>query len=562
MKKNISKLLSIALGCISLVGCSTIEHPNIPQDYESSLAEIEGGNVENVNFNTKDQYYNNFTDINETALNNLLLTVAQKASDGEIKDRNDESVTLTLNSSVANDSVDGKINTYYATTNETKATLTFKNIGSELKERGEEQLATTILGGSYKKNDRFDENKLIADIEKNQLMDLKDADGKDAATSLSYGDMKVLNSEMEFADIFTAPDGTSAKAGSADYSEYIQDVLYPDIVRNKLTAQYIYNEKYGNIALNNMQKLDVLTITDRTDVTGAARKFINTYYSYYLENGAVDSSFDGKPLEEMERLWNGIGAYNEADEKAAIYCGDNGAIDPDLTFYGWNAQYDNYLTQTQKDWLVENDIETLFDEIVGNYYKAKAKNDLTQISDFSSSNTQKIQKGLITKIDALLSSSIREEGIYTKSSLSSVDSTVTDRVFTQYTSEEQLMKDFTNGDLATSNLKFYFPVVSESNITAPVFYSSGKYTFVQMEYNYNNSNLGATKARNQEKGAEAVANAMDAAYEMISDGNYKSDAVVYWLKNLAGKDNSFTVHNESFYDYLESNYPDLLDDDK
>lgn len=560
MKKNCTKLFSIVLGCLSLVGCSTIEHPNIPQDYEDALASIEGGTVENVNFNTKDQYYNNFTDINETALNNLLLTVAEKATKGQITDRNDGTV-LTLNSSVANDSTNGNIKTFYATTTDTKSTLTFKNIGSELEKRGEESFAETILGGSYNKNDRFDENKLIKEIETNQLTTLQTLNGAQAKTSLNYGDMKVLNSEMKFDEIFTTPGGT-LKVGTADYSEYIQDALYPEIVRNKLTAQYIYNEKYGNIALNNMQKLNVLTITDRTDVTGAARKFINTYYSYYCEHGAVDSAYAGKPIEEMEKLWNGIGAFNDEEEEAAIYCGTGNTIDPTLTFYGWNDQYENYLTTAQKEWLVENEIETLFDEIVGNYYKAKVDNDLDQISDFSSSNTQEMQKGLITKIDALLKSSIREEGIYTKSSLSSVDSSVTDRVFTQYTSEDQLMKDFTNGDLSTSNLKFYFPVVSESNISAPVFYSSGKYTFVQMEYNYNNANLGTTKKRNGEKGAEAIANAMDAAYEMIGDGNYKSDAVVYWLKNLAGKDKKFTVHNEDFYDYLESNYPDLLDDDK
>lgn len=83
-----------------------------------------------------------------------------------------------------------------------------------------------------------------------------------------------------------------------------------------------------------------------------------------------------------------------------------------------------------------------------------------------------------------------------------------------------------------------------------------------MEYNYNNANLGSSKKANEGKGSEAVANAMDAAYEMISDGNYKTDGIVYWLKNLAGKDNSFVVNNQSFYDYLKTSYPDLFDDDK
>lgn len=570
MKNNIRKVLSVVLGCFSLVGCSSIEKPNIPQDYADQLASIEGGTVENVNFNTKDQYYTNFTDANDTALNNLLLTVAQKASNGEIKDRKDESKVLKLNSSVANDSTAGSIKTYYATTTDQKSTMTFKGIGEELKTRGEKTLKEKVTGGSYNKDNRFDENKLIREIEKDQLTDLKAKNGGDIAqTTLNYNEMKVVNANMSFDEIFSAPDG-QAKKGSADYTEYIQDSLYPDIIRNKLTAQYIYNEKFGNIALANMQKLNVLTITDRTDITGAARKFINAYYNHYVESGAVDPSYEGKPLEEMERLWNGIGAFDDEDKKNAIYTTDGKALledgsnkDKKLYFYGWNDQYENYLSNTQKQWLADNKIDTLFDQIVDNYYKAKIKKDQTQYNDFSSSKTQDIEIGLISKVDSLLKNDIRKEGIYSKSSLSSVDSSVTDRVFTQYSNEDELMKDFTGkSTLAESKLKFYFPTVSESSVSAPVFYNSGTYTFVQMEYNYNNANLGSSKTANEGKGSEAVANAMDAAYEMISDGNYKTDGIVYWLKNLAGKDNSFVVNNQSFYDYLKTSYPDLFDDDK
>ena len=110
MKNNIRKVLSVVLGCFSLVGCSSIEKPNIPQDYADQLASIEGGTVENVNFNTKDQYYTNFTDANDTALNNLLLTVAQKASNGQIK--NGVYEVRLENYDASNES------TYYYTTND------------------------------------------------------------------------------------------------------------------------------------------------------------------------------------------------------------------------------------------------------------------------------------------------------------------------------------------------------------------------------------------------------------------------------------------------------------
>lgn len=234
--------------------------------------------------------------------------------------------------------------------------MTFKGIGEELKTRGEKTLKEKVTGGSYNKDNRFDENKLIREIEKNQLTDLKAKIGGDIAqTTLNYNEMKVVNTNMSFDEIFSAPDGKDKK-GSADYTEYIQDSLYPDIIRNKLTAQYIYNEKFGNIALANMQKLNVLTITDRTDITGAARKFINAYYNHYVESGAVDPSYEGKPLEEMERLWNGIGAFDDEDKKNAIYTTDGKALvedgsnkDEKLYFYGWNAQYENYLSNAQKN---------------------------------------------------------------------------------------------------------------------------------------------------------------------------------------------------------------------
>lgn len=74
------------------------------------------------------------------------------------------------------------------------------------------------------------------------MTDLKAKNGGDIAqTTLNYNEMKVVNANMSFNEIFSAPDGKDKK-GSADYTEYIQDSLYPDIIRNKLTAQYIYNE--------------------------------------------------------------------------------------------------------------------------------------------------------------------------------------------------------------------------------------------------------------------------------------------------------------------------------
>lgn len=595
MKNKITKVFTLLLAS-ALASCSSIEKPNIPQNYSDSFITVkdaEGKDV-SINFNTLDQYYKAFSDQNDVTLNNLLLTVANKVSTDGIKNRKNDSETLKFISSVEGDNENASVNTYFGTSTSSndyklslgdKTTLTFNGIGKELLERGQKALKDKITGGTYNYNDRFDQNKLIKEINKDQLTTLKSAaDGNvDAATSLDYKDMKVINKTTSYEDLFTKPGSSDSVTGTANYTSYIQDVLYPDIIRNKLTAQYIYNEKFGNIALDQMQKLNVLTIKDRTDVSGAARKFINTYYETYQKNlesrkgsgdegkGTIDVNAAG-PVEEMEKLWNGIGAYNDEAKSKAIYTqndskltdgkGNVANLDPELVKWGWNDQFNNYLTDAQIKWLNQNQIDTLFDQIVDNYYKAKVENDQTQYDSFSSTRTQDIQKGLVNQINGLLKADNRQEGIFTKSSLSGVDSTVTDRVFKNYATG--LTKSFTSdtSDKQTKVNSFYFPEVSESNLSAPVFYASGSYTFVELEINYNSDTLGTSKEDNASKGAEAQAAAMDAAYQMVGEGNYKTDGIVYWLRNYAGKNNNFTVNNQSFMDYMKKSYPDLFDDDK
>lgn len=589
MKNKMTKILTLVLAGV-LASCSSIEKPNIPQNYTDAFVQVQGqsGPV-TVNFNTLDQYYKAFTDQNDVTLNNLLLLVAQKVSNGEITNRKNDGEVLRLLSSVEGDDQAATIQTYFQTASSTgntladKSTLTFNGIGEEVLARGQKALKDKITGGTYNYNDRFDQNKLIKEINKDQLITLKSvADGNaDASTSLNYSDMKVINKTTSFQDLFTQPGNSNLVTGTANYTQYMQDVLYSDIIRNKLTAQYIYNEKFGNISLAQMQKLNVLTIKDRTDVSGAARKFINAYYTTYTQNltsrrgtaqegiGTIDVNATG-PIEEMEKLWNGIGAYNDQARSQAIYTqnsstltqgkGNPANLDPALLKWGWNDQFNNYLTNEQIAWLNTNQIDTLFDQIVDNYYKAKVENDQTQYDSFSATRTQEIQKGLVSQIDGLLKADNRQEGIFTKSSLSGVDATVTDRVFNNYATG--LTRSFTTDETDRQTNPFYFPEVSESSVSAPVFFASGSYTFVELETNFNSATLGTTKEDNASKGAAAQTAAMDAAYQMVGEGNYKNDGIVYWLKNFAGKNNNFTVNNQAFMDYMKNTYPDLFDDSK
>lgn len=517
-KNNLFKLLGVGLSAMVLASCSNI-NPDLPLDYNDPVLTVtkDGEEIE-VPFNYNRQYYDDIGEINATAVNTILDFIGAELSQGNIQDADGN--VYHLYSSKAEESSEDTVIQYVSGINdETGAyeygTYTYKGITNELTERAQQSMLDMVTGGSYDYNNVFDEKNFILSLNQNNLARIP----TDHIEHTLNGDSPVVvNKESDFEDVFT-PD---------IYNDYINRSLVLPIVENKLTAQYIYNERYSSIVNAGARTVSIAALTDRDDEPGSAQSLINAYYRDYLSQGKVidTTNFSAdEPLEELCYLWRG---YN--------------------------------LSEAQQIWMTDNNLTNLYEKIDDDISKINLDNPLLTDQDlqdqYTGNNSYDLEEGRKRAVNSLLKEDIYTEGLYEKDDLSSLPEAVTDQLFAT---------NMTSVRTEVGGHKYITPKTSSSDplsASTITIYDSDSDTYylamVDDDDIYDSSTLG-TKSQN-EQDPEARAKAMDVAYHMNSSSTYRTDSVVYWLKAFIG-DGTWTVKNQSFYDYLDSTYPDLFDDE-
>lgn len=526
MQKNkLVSLLALVMASLTLASCSTIEHPDFPTDYGDQVVSVTGsdGKAITVAFNYKRALYQDVGSVNEKALNLLLEQLSSDVSNGKVNG-------MTMYSSVVGDDEDWGLSYVSGVDNGNLSytDLSYKGIGKEVEKRAQKAMLDKVTGGSYDTNNRFDEKKFALELNSGSNVSI------DAAKGLTD---KVVNKTSEYADVFTL-----------DYSAYIKEELAPEIVRNKLTAQYIYNERYSSILNANARNVSVVALADDSNHKGAAQALINAYETQYLEKGqTIDPSYADDPLAELALLWKGIGGVSDDKERPET----KDVVEKD---------YQNFLTPAQKAFLVDNKLETLYSFVIDDLNKIHLDNQLltdkTLEDSYTGNGTYGLYEGTKRKIDSLVKKDVLTKGLYQESDLSSLPSAVTKQIFSATP----------NSVVATKGTHQYIiPQTSQSGVTDDITIydkDSDTYYLAMMDVNnggvLDSSYLG-TKGANEADETKRAA-AMDVAYKMVSTSTYKTDSVVYWIKKSVGN-TDFTVNNKSFYDYLKSSYPDLFDDD-
>ena len=154
-----------------------------------------------------------------------------------------------------------------------------------LKEQEEQYLIDAVSSGTYDKDYKFNEEKYVASLTKNLYNVTCPAEG----ANKDY----VITSDSTYADIF-----------KCDYSEYIEKVVKPSILKKRLISDYIYNESYSSIGSTNARKVKLIAISDSTDKPGMAAKLVKYFVKNYID---TETPLDGEGnLEVLGRLWRGI----------------------------------------------------------------------------------------------------------------------------------------------------------------------------------------------------------------------------------------------------------------
>lgn len=383
-----------------------------------------------------------------------------------------------------------------------------------LKEQEEQYLIDAVSSGTYDKDYKFNEEKYVASLTKNLYNVTCPAEG----ANKDY----VITSDSTYADIF-----------KCDYSEYIEKVVKPSILKKRLISDYIYNESYSSIGSTNARKVKLIAISDSTDKPGMAAKLVKYFVKNYID---TETPLDGEGnLEVLGRLWRGID-IKESDG-------------------------------TTLDTLHTLGITTLNDKIDEDVTKIdlsdKDKTDLNLESKYTGSYTYSLAKGIELARNSLRKEDYITEGYYLKSNgLSSLPSELKSRIFT---SNYNIDSSSTKKDVTVTmkNGKRYLTSpLTESNSTdadSVVYYDSSSKTYYIVEINdvITNSALERKSDDSEEVAASKKARALEVAYEMTTTSNYEKNSTVHYLKNA-----KLSYHDEDVYNYIKTNYPDVFEEDK
>ena len=397
---------------------------------------------------------------------------------------------------------------------------------ADFNEKYQEKMIETATSGSYSTDNEFDEYRFALSLI-GDMYDIKTADGSNSLDDIKNAANKIVidpdnyeTVEEEFNDIF-----------NLDYSDYIERYYKPMIYRQYLYAKYIYDQSYASIGNTNARDVTIVKITDDTDNPGSASKLVNAYVEKYIE----DKSVLDVDISDLARLWKGV---NITDEEA--------------------------------DWLDSLGIVTLADEIdldIDEIHDSEYLTDSSLESQYTGGYTYPVEHGKELALSNLKTTDLVTDGIFLKSSgLTDLPSDLKTRIFsTNYSTdvdgvENGTVKDVsyvtTHGD---TTYRFVTPEVSLTGSGANIINydsDSNSYYIVQVNSIVTTSRIAKSDSDSDEVKAYKRELATEAAYEMAASESYRKSAIVWLLLN-----NDIDYSDEDFYDYIDTNYPAVFEDD-
>lgn len=441
-----------------------------------------------------------------------------------------------------------------------------QSVDKNVDARSKKSMADVAKGGSYSKENLF--------IEKKYAQYLTETYNYIDSSIVNDADKngKFILPTYEYDDIFS-----STKSMQDAYAKYRNKETDDDIKINYLVAEYIYNRTYSSIGNSNARKVQIISLTDRSDDPGAAKKLLNAYIEDYIKGGKKDDGF-----KILARLWKGI-------TKSAA----NSIVSQDIATD--QTRYDDsiILTNEEETWLRTNGIlpaaasdaastlksdstsaSTLTGKVlkdkkkiedgIDNYYRA----DLSLESEYTGSGAYSYQKGLRKALDDIAAKNLVTQGIYLqKDGISGIPDELKDRIFspriTTSKANIELMKTGVSKDITVIEPDGYryltFANAPSGSNDEIIYYdaSSKTYYLTRLLDVVDTNALSKTSTTSiYSDPAQKEQIAREVAYCLSTTGNYKNDAIVYWLSRT-----KFKYYDEDFLTYIKDNYKDVFKKD-
>ncbi len=566
MKKiNIIAVLSALL----LVGCSSsIEARPDQVKNEDRLVEVKEGETK------VDIYNNEFTDLYESLIN-----------------------AGTTNTNVVDEMIQivakREIGVTASKANEQYKSFAEKNFITEEKfnQLVDEYMVDQVMSGTYSEDDEFHEEKFARE-QREALYAILDNDGSE--TEENFNAPKLLIPGIKFVDIFGSDKEATEEAkiakGREKYQEYREKVVNPIIYKQLLTSKYLLENKYKALGRAAARDVRVISLDNsKPQDSGSAIRTLSNYiggYLYVTQNKIADEKEVSKyfpvaangevkfDIDSLARIWKGVYDNKNLTELEAN----------ELKFIdGTNATGEKLYTENQETIVDEVDQIAVKNEAGRWELKTGLDTEDSHISEllskYTGNYTYPVDWGVTLAERAIqIKDIVDDDFIIEKTGLTSLPSTIRNRLFA--VNIEKNIKNIQNVNLIDKNgvnydsgINFLLPEAKENTIIDYttvdgclkaakdlVHYDSSSKTYYVVlvdSYKYSTAEDGLGKELTDKTREKAL----EVAILLGEDSSHQSDAVTHYFKKT---DAIYEIcyHDDDFYEYMKSNYPDIFEKDK
>lgn len=417
---------------------------------------------------------------------------------------------------------------------------------NDINKRVKETLYYEIAGGSYSKDNLFNEEKYANNL-RTQLYKVVDPATQTWPTTW-YQDV-ILIPQLQPEDV-----GDFALHLNY-YDDYVQKEVVPNILLDLITEQYLYDENYSSLGRAYARKVNYIAISANADYPLAA----DYLFKEFIDQNILGGTYATANLEILANAWRGyandfLPAGNEQsllDNAGAFVKVIDGA-----EYYYKGTQYGDI----REDYsLITDDPNTT---------------DASVESNFSGGNTYPVEHGLELKTNTMRLVDYTTDGWYIKNGgLTSLPDSIRSRLFNIGVANgvdnvtDEMNPPVDPEDVVTSkyvrNINGYYyltPATSQSDDDYNFLLfdsSSSTYYIVQIEEAVSSSKLSRDGSNNythiHDDNGEFMENvAREVAKTMGSGTTYDNQALLYYFELI-----NLQFHDQEIYDYFHETFPEV-----
>ena len=578
MEKHISKklfagILALSAGFV-LASCDPVSA--VPQNYDHAIITSTDGEI-NLNGNNLGSLYDSITsERNSKIVEDILSQIAEKKF-GSYKE------FLEACEGGAKQTAFVNAHTDFFGTDENKDAR-FEAFKADIESRISEYFYNEITSGSY--NDdlgRFSEKKLY-NAHRYELYDLDEVNEADFA-------LFFVDKELKKENAFEQLNKAAYQVAEEGKRGYIQEKVYPDILRNKLVEDYIYKNNPSSLGRAYARELSYVKISYDSESRFADTLMENFALSHiqvagdHIDFSIVEDAYKGfAPSENDNELIKLLPAGEAEDTLLAAAATEgklNVADNDNYKFMGITiVPAGDYYKETKLGKILEDYEKALKAETEGRFPTEENK---SALDSFTSDGKSK-QYGLLQKVIALMKEDYTTDGWFVKNGgVSELPSAIRDRLFNirvanslddgSLYNEDDAAKmgnyEYVDGDPAKDKLtrlpyirniygkKVILPSKSLSYEKDPLNYVyhdvDGKAFYIcEVLEAPSTAKLNESSEDYKETPTQKEEISRQIAKILGTKDSYIKDAYTEYLNKY-----EFTFFDTSLYEYFKSEYPDL-----